>query len=1128
MKYKSLRYSLLSAAVMLFGSLTWAGINAATESEEEIVYSWEGAESGATETGGQAVASDGQSVNMPNPGGSDTYYTIRLNGKKDFSTDVVTITLDKALKAGDEISVTAYRNKNAADKTSGFLAKFDKGGQVASSTGLEFVNLDTSDDSEKDSNRGTEPNTCEFEVPTAAEGSTVITMTRSHTSTNLFITKLVISSSASGGDDPQPDQPDQPVVNPDECNLEWDYTEKDMPTVSPDNGLYFVGYVNDPVGTNNGMHGVKLNTSGNCYFAKQPVAGVLTLTFGNRKSGDAYAVNVYEATIDEDGKGTKGALIGEVSVAESPGTGSIDIPANVTGIWIERKTGSEGVLQKIVFKVPVPRTFVDFEITNQELSTTFDPTTLPEGVTFSGNQRNDKHGYDHVTLVVPVDGTVKFTIGGCQYANPANCTVTNSNGDVLATPNLKTAKCYHEDGSAATYIYTGEPATLTFSDIAYLPYFKAEATEVTEATITYKDQNGNELGTKTVFEGDAIGEVPFTETDITLGDGEAFRGWVYNSNGLKVQPNDVVNGNTTVKALVTPVESVGEGSIQTYDFTKNTFYPEDHETCEATGGQFHDSQHGWDFAAGSSFAFDVAGKAQIVITYCQYGSGTTATLTDGDDNVVEDGIVVKDDSGNDGATTTINYPMGATRLTLTFDSQTYIHKIEVFNVSDFLEKDEASGYYIVPAGDAAGLVMALNTASSEEGAMIFLPDGTYDLGETVLTSISGKNVSIIGQSAEKTIIKNAPPTKLEGLGSADLLVNTGEGLYMQDITLQNALDYYNAGSNGRAPALHDKGTKTICKNVWQLSYQDTYYSHKVGGLFYFDGGEIHGTVDYMCGNGRVYFNEVKLVNERRSSATMSANSELYVFNNCTVENNADSYNLGRAWSDNPVCIWLNTTLQDTEKLIATRWNLSGINCDYSIAGEYNTMNENGADITPAENNITFTKQNTSMNTILDESALETYSIENVLGEWAAEALEQAQQIEAPEATIDGTTISWSAVDGATAYAIFCDGEFLGITTDTTFDVDQATGAKPMKAEDADAAPVYTIRAANARGGFGEPKTITVPTAIKDINAQNSTLKVQSAKFYNAQGVEVNSQYKGVVITVETLKNGKSAVTKVLK
>ncbi|MBO4827638.1 MAG: hypothetical protein J5506_10500 [Prevotella sp.] len=915
------------------------------------------------------------------------------------------------------------------------------------------------------------------------------------------------------------DEPEQPVVNPEECNLEWDYTEKDIPTVGPDNGLYYGGYVNDAAGTNNSMHGVKLNNGGYCYFAKQPVAGVLTLTFGNRKNSDAYAVNVYEATIDEDGKGTKGALIGDVSVTESPGTGSIDIPASVTGIWIERKTGAEGVMQKIVFKVPVPRTFVDFEIPYEKLSTTFDPSTLPEGVTFSGNQRNDQHGYDHVTIVVPVDGTVKFTIGGCQYANPANCTVTNSEGEVLATPNLKTSKCYHLDGSAATYIYTGEPTTLTFSNIAYLPYFKAEATEVSEVTITYKDQNGNKLGTKTVFEGEAIGEVPYTEADLTIDEGEAFRGWVYNS-GVKVQPTDIITGNTTIKASVTPIESVGENTIQTYDFTKVTFYPEDHETCEATGGKYHDSQHGWDFGAGGTFSFDVAGNAQIVLTICEYGSGTTITLTDANGNVIEDGITAKADSGSDGATVTLNYEGPATRLTLTFATQTYLHKVEVYNVSDFMEKDEASGYYIVAPGDAAGLVMAINSASSEEGAKIFLPDGTYDLGNTVLTGVSGKNVSIIGQSAENTIIMTVP--EKEGLGVADLLVNTGEGLYMQDITLKNAFPYNN--NDGRAPSLHDKGNKTICKNVNLLSHQDTYYSHKVGGLFYFEGGELHGTVDYLCGNGRVYFNEVKLVNEQRNSATISANSELYVFNNCTVENNADAYNFGRAWSDNPVCIYLNTTLLDPDKLIGTRWNLNGINCDYSIAGEYGTKNENGADITPAENTITFTKQNTQMNTILDETALDTYSIDNVLGEWASEAQEQAQQVEAPDAAINEGTITWTAVDGATAYAIFCDGEFLGITTDTSFEVDgTAAGARPMKADEA---PVYTIRAANLRGGFGEPKTITIATAISELNNQTAT--PHHTRYYNAQGVEVNSQYKGVVIKMQTLSSGKNIATKVLK
>jgi pectin methylesterase-like acyl-CoA thioesterase len=250
----------------------------------------------------------------------------------------------------------------------------------------------------------------------------------------------------------------------------------------------------------------------------------------------------------------------------------------------------------------------------------------------------------------------------------------------------------------------------------------------------------------------------------------------------------------------------------------------------------------------------------------------------------------------------------------------------------------------VKQGDASSLLDAIEVAKGVENAKIFLPDGTYDLGETVKTIISGKNVSLIGQSAENTIIVNRPPVAMEGLDKADLLKNTGEGLYMQDISLKNDLSY--GGNDGRAASLHDTGTKTICKNVFLLSHQDTYYSHKVGGLYYFEGGELHGTVDYLCGNGKAYYNEVKLVNEVRGSATITANSELYVFNNCTVENNANTYNFGRAWSDNPVCVYLNTTLLDPDRLVSTRWNLNGLNCDYSIAGEYGTKDANGNDITP--------------------------------------------------------------------------------------------------------------------------------------------------------------------------------------
>ncbi len=883
-------------------------------------------------------------------------------------------------------------------------------------------------------------------------------------------------------------------------SLTWDYTSNQIPTKGPDNGLYYGAYVNDAPSTNMGLNGVKLNSSGYAFFEKPAVAGKLTLTFGNRKTADAYTVNVYACTIAE-GAATKGNLIGEVAIDASPNTGSIDIPADVTGIYIERKTGAEGVLCKIVFKENVARSFVDFEITNEQMMTEgFDGSTLPSGVTFNGTHRGDNHGYGNVTITVPVDGTVKFTIGGCRYANPATCKVTNAAGELLAEPNLKTATCYHEDKAAATYFYIGEPTTLTFSNIAYLPYFKAEATEVSEAVITYKDQDNKVLGTKTVYEGDPIGEIPYSEADLTIPDGQKFRGWYY-ANDIKVKTSDIVTGNVTLKAGVTPVESVEVGSVQTYDLTKATFYPEDHETISTEGGSYYNN-HGWTFNAGGTFTVDVAGKAQIVLMLCQYGNGTTIKVTDAAGNVIKDDVPAK--AENDGGLTSLTYDGPATQLTFTFAEQTYLHMVTVYNVTDFLAKD-ASGYYIVPAGDAAGLLMAINTASAEEGAKIFLPNGTYDLGQTAKTVISGKNVSLIGQSAEKTIIVTRPAE--EGLGKGDLLNNTGEGLYMQDLTLKN--DFAYAGNDGRAASLHDQGTKTICKNVILLSHQDTYYSHKVGGLYYWEGGELHGTVDYLCGNGKVYYNEVKLVNEQRSSSTITANSELYVFNNCTVENHADKYNFGRAWSDHPVCIYLNTTLLDPSKLIETRWNTTNpLNCDYSIAGEYGTKDESGKNITPAENTITFPKEGTTMNTILDASALETYSIQNVLGEWATEAQQQAKQLDAPaNAKYDNGTVTWTpANNGAIAYALFLNGEFVGITEGSSFNVT----IDPDK-------DALTIRAANARGGFGPEASVSViPSVINNVEVYNNA----AGTVYNLQGIRVKDVNKGIYIM-----DGKKVVIK---
>ena len=178
------------------------------EPTESVLYSWEGNAEGAIQTGGTASATDA--------GGTDTsaddininngsYYVMRVRGAKDFSSFVINVALDKALKAGDKIAITAYRNKNETGKATGALLKFEKGEtNVSTGGGLEFVNIN---DAVKDTEEyGTEPNTITLTVPDDAAGSKTITMTRAATSTNLFVTKFVITTTDEGGDEPVEDE----------------------------------------------------------------------------------------------------------------------------------------------------------------------------------------------------------------------------------------------------------------------------------------------------------------------------------------------------------------------------------------------------------------------------------------------------------------------------------------------------------------------------------------------------------------------------------------------------------------------------------------------------------------------------------------------------------------------------------------------------------------------------------------------------------------------------------------------------------------------------------------------------------------------------------------------------------
>ena len=288
-----------------------------------------------------------------------------------------------------------------------------------------------------------------------------------------------------------------------------------------------------------------------------------------------------------------------------------------------------------------------------------------------------------------------------------------------------------------------------------------------------------------------------------------------------------------------------------------------------------------------------------------------------------------------------------------------------------------------------------NTDRDSERLFILIPDGYYDLGENTLTRVAGNKVAIIGQSMEGTIIRNAPDKKLEGISRTAVLQNRGKGNYYQDLTLKNDLDYYAAGEDGRAVCLQDKGYNTICNRVRMLSYQDTYYSDNEKSQHYFQDSEIHGTIDFICGAGDVWFEKCRIITEKRSLDGTGHNIIMaprtsdtkwgYIFHRCTIENDVSTFYYGRGWHTNPRCVWLYTKLLTPEKLLPTRFDPQGMKISSNYFKEYGTTDAKGHDITPKTNVVTFTLRDNTQpfvaETIMTREELGQYTMRNIFINW---------------------------------------------------------------------------------------------------------------------------------------------------
>ena len=368
-------------------------------------------------------------------------------------------------------------------------------------------------------------------------------------------------------------------------------------------------------------------------------------------------------------------------------------------------------------------------------------------------------------------------------------------------------------------------------------------------------------------------------------------------------------------------------------------------------------------------------------------------------------------------------------------------------------------------GDFKAAIAAAG-ASAGNRFVIFVPDGEYEItkltgDEHGKTTFSASNVSIVGQSVDKTIIWNTTDT--EGISTtATLYFPKNNNMYMQDITLQNRSSVSSTEAARQVALQQNEGDKFIYKNVRLLSGQDTYYTKK--GRTYWEGGEIDGTVDFICGGGDVFFEGTKLVVTRKGgyiTASQNPGDWGYVFNNATISVSNSGFNgtyyLGRSWGHAKV-VFLNT------KMIAQPtgegWG-PDMNSAPQVFGEYNSKDGNGNAVNTSQRKTYFNggkdaSTATTLKTVWNASDAAKYTLQNVLkGSDNWDPIKLTAQVSAPKIAQEGAEIVWADDDNARAWVVFVNGKYKANVVVPSFDLDGvAVGSK------------ITVRAANSMGGLG--------------------------------------------------------------
>lgn len=395
-----------------------------------------------------------------------------------------------------------------------------------------------------------------------------------------------------------------------------------------------------------------------------------------------------------------------------------------------------------------------------------------------------------------------------------------------------------------------------------------------------------------------------------------------------------------------------------------------------------------------------------------------------------------------------------------------------------------------------------------------------------ITYITAANISFVGEDRDATIITqditNDADMLFDGqFGKAHIyeeiansavfqLESSATDTYFQDLTIKSGIN----DALGRNLAVHDKSSKTIYKNTLLYGYQDTWTSNNQNGMYYFEGGQVRGRTDYLCGKGDAYFKGVELLQVASGYAAVPSTPKSigWVFKDCEFSASGSgvdgTYTLGRPWGKGtPVAVFIDTKMNVTPQAIG--WNEMSGGWPARFA-EYNSVNASGVAIDLSGRKTTFADTHANNPVLTADEAAAYSDMSAMFGDWQpAMATEQAPV--PTNVKLAGTVLSWDGSDYAMSYAVCADGEVVTFTTDNQYDLSSSTSA-PRR----DAGSVqYTVRAANQMGGLSEASAVAANTdGIETIDGQGTPV-VEAV--FTADGKRVGRLQRG--LNIVRMSNG---------